>query len=108
LRRRILSNEAVIGIVGQGYVGVSLACAAADAGFPVVGVDVDVERAGALARGEPVVPGVDDHLFRTGTATGRISFSADTRSIGDSEVVLICVPTPLRDHAPDLSYMEGA
>ena len=41
LRRRILARRAKVGVVGQGYVGLSLACAAADAGFDVVGVDVD-------------------------------------------------------------------
>jgi UDP-N-acetyl-D-glucosamine dehydrogenase len=108
LRRRILNREAAVGVVGQGYVGVSLACAAADAGFPVVGVDVDADRVEALARGEFAVPGVAHALFREGTATGRISFTTNNGALRGCEVVLLCVPTPLRDHAPDLSFIEGA
>jgi UDP-N-acetyl-D-glucosamine dehydrogenase len=108
LRRRILNRDAMIGVVGQGYVGVSLACAAADAGFPVLGVDVDRERVAGLASGETLIPGVAEDLFRAGVATGLISFTTDTSSLREAEVVLICVPTPLRDHAPDLSYIEGA
>ena len=108
LRRRILNRDAVIGVIGQGYVGVSLACASADAGFPVVGVDVDAGRIEGLARGELVVPGVAEDLFRDGIASGRITFTTETAALRACDIALICVPTPLRDHAPDLSYIEGA
>jgi len=97
-----------VGIVGQGYVGVSLACACADAGFPVVGVDVDRERIEDLRAGVCSVPGVDEALFRDGIASGRITFTTDPDAVGEAEIVLICVPTPLRDQAPDLSYIVDA
>ena len=108
LRRRILNRQASVGIIGQGYVGLSLACAAADAGFPVVGFDVDAGRVGQLGRGALSVPGVAEDLFRAGVATGRISFTADPDALRSCEVLLICVPTPLRYQTPDLSYIEGA
>ncbi|HWO69782.1 MAG TPA: nucleotide sugar dehydrogenase [Actinomycetota bacterium] len=108
LRRRILARTARVGIVGQGYVGVSLACACADAGFPVVGVDVDRERIEDLRAGVCSVPGVDEALFRDGIASGRITFTTDPDAVGEAEIVLICVPTPLRDQAPDLSYIVDA
>jgi len=95
-------------VVGQGYVGVTLACAAAEEGFSVVGVDLDAPRIEALASGKPAVPGVDEKLFRAGVETGRVRFTTDAGALQESEVILICVPTPLRDHAPDLSYVEGA
>ena len=41
LRRRLLARDARVVVVGQGYVGLSLACAAAEAGFQVTGIDVD-------------------------------------------------------------------
>src|ERR687891_444104 len=56
LRRRILSRQARVGVVGQGYVGLSLACAAADAGFPVTGIDTDEQRVADLAEGILSVP----------------------------------------------------
>jgi UDP-N-acetyl-D-glucosamine dehydrogenase len=70
LRRRVLDRSARIGIVGQGYVGVSLACAAADAGFPVVGIDVDHTRIAALAEGRLVVAGVQEDCSRPGSRRG--------------------------------------
>ena len=108
LRRRLLTRDARVAVVGQGYVGLSLACAAAEAGFEVVGVDVDAGRVDALAAGELVVPGVDYATFRRGLATGRLRFTADDTALAASDVVCICVPTPVRDHTPDLSYVEHA
>ena len=108
LRRRILDRDARVGILGQGYVGVSLASAAADAGFSVVGYDVDAARVDALGRAVLAVPGVDEDLFRQGIGSDRVSFTSDARALRPCEVVLICVPTPLRNHAPDLTHIEDA
>jgi UDP-N-acetyl-D-glucosamine dehydrogenase len=108
LRRRILSREATVAVVGQGYVGLSLACAAAEAGFSVMGIDVDEARASRLAAGDLVVPGVRESDFRSGLATGRISFTTSTEVVAKADVIVVCVPTPVKDHSPDLSYVENA
>jgi UDP-N-acetyl-D-glucosamine dehydrogenase len=94
--------------VGQGYVGLSATCAAADAGFWVTGFDVDRDRITAFASGDLVVPGVHEDDFRAGYSSGRITFTTDSRDLRACQVILICVPTPLRDHAPDLSYVQRA
>jgi UDP-N-acetyl-D-glucosamine dehydrogenase len=108
LRRRLLARDARVAVVGQGYVGLSLACAAAEAGFEVTGIDVDADRVNALAAGQLVVPGVDQATFASGVATGRLRFTADGVNLATSDVICICVPTPVRDHTPDLSYVEQA
>jgi UDP-N-acetyl-D-glucosamine dehydrogenase len=108
LRRRLLGRDARVAVVGQGYVGLSLACAAAEAGFTVTGVDADAARIAGLAAGELCVPGVDQDAFRRAVATGRLGFTAADEGLADSDVVCICVPTPVRDHTPDLSYVEQA
>jgi UDP-N-acetyl-D-glucosamine dehydrogenase len=108
LRRRLLGRDARVVVVGQGYVGLSLACAAAEAGFVVTGVDVDAGRVEALAAGELVVPGVDGASFGRGVGSGRLGFSADGAALAGAEVICICVPTPVRDHTPDLSFVEQA
>jgi UDP-N-acetyl-D-glucosamine dehydrogenase len=108
LRRRILTRDARVAVVGQGYVGLSLACAAAEAGFTVTGIDVDPDRVAALTAGELCVPGVDQTAFQRGMATGRLAFAAGGQALATADVVCICVPTPVRDHTPDLSYVEQA
>ena len=108
LRRRILARQARVVVVGQGYVGLSMACAIAEAGFEVVGIDVDADRVGALAAGNLVVAGVDEATFRSGMATARLRFSCEREALTSGEVICICVPTPVRDHTPDLSFVEQA
>jgi len=108
LRRKILNRDARIAVVGQGYVGLSLSCAAAEASFTVVGIDVDGARINDLSLEILSVPGVNESTFDAAIATGRVSFSSDGDGIADSDVIVICVPTPVRDHAPDLSFIEEA
>src|SRR3712207_778463 len=92
LRRRILNRSAAVGIIGQGYVGLSLACAAAEAGFSVVGLDVDEERIEGLAEGILSVPGVDEAAFTAATATGSMRFTTDPAALDECEIMVICVP----------------
>jgi UDP-N-acetyl-D-glucosamine dehydrogenase len=94
--------------VGQGYVGVSLACAAAEAGFTVHGVDVDEGRVSDLGRGVLSVAGVRERAFRAGVASNLLTFTTDADVILDADITLICVPTPVRDHTPDLTHVEQA
>ncbi|MGH2701824.1 MAG: nucleotide sugar dehydrogenase [Actinomycetota bacterium] len=94
--------------MGQGYVGLSLACSAAQAGFNIVGYDVDEQRIRDLSGGNLVVPGVAESLLEEGTASGKLRFSADPQDVAEADVIVICVPTPVRDQSPDLSHIVGA
>jgi UDP-N-acetyl-D-glucosamine dehydrogenase len=108
LRRRVLNRQARVGVIGQGYVGLSLACASAAEGFETYGFDVDEERVACLSRGEPCVAGVDEAVIAAGVGSGLLSFGTDPGGLASCDVVAICVPTPLRDHSPDLSFVESA
>ena len=108
LRRRIDNRSAHVCVVGQGYVGLSLAAAAAVEGFTVTGIDIDPGRESALDRGELVVPGVEEGVFLDALDTGRLAFSSQWDLVETADVVVICVPTPVREHRPDLSMIESA
>ena len=105
---RILDRRAVVSVLGQGYVGLSLACTAAGTGFPLVGIDVDEDRIAELDGGNLTVPGVNEKVFSASTASNHLLFTSDPSPIGRSDVVVICVPTPLKDQGPDLSFVQAA
>lgn len=108
LRRRIDNGAARVCVLGQGYVGLSVAASAAAAGMSVDGVDTDSERIEGLASGQLVVPGVHEPTFIIAFDSGRLQFTTDVTVTRDADVVLICVPTPVVDHRPDLSYVTSA
>ena len=107
LQQRIKSREAVVGVVGLGYVGLPLSIGFVRAGFPVLGFDTDSQRVEQVNRGEQVMRHIPrkamQELARNGEAT------ADFTRLGEADAVLVCVPTPLdQHHQPDMSYVETA
>jgi UDP-N-acetyl-D-glucosamine dehydrogenase len=106
LVERILDGRAAVAVLGQGYVGLSLACEAAERGFALVGIDIDEDRVGELRAGLLRVPGVNERAFSMGVSSGLLRFTSDPDGIGSADVVVICVPTPVRDHVPDLSFVQ--
>jgi len=97
-----------LAVVGQGYVGLPLAMVAVEAGYAVVGIDLDASRIERLQRGESYVGDVDDTRLRMALDTGRYTASADYADAAGFAVAVIAVPTPLRDGAPDLSFITSA
>jgi UDP-N-acetyl-D-glucosamine dehydrogenase len=96
-----------IGIVGLGYVGLPLAMEFAEAGYDVVGVDVDASKVAALRGGRSYIEDIPDE--RVGAAMARCSFTTRFVELHEAEAVLICVPTPLNaNREPDLGPLLGA
>jgi len=95
-------------ILGQGYVGLPLAVAAADAGHTTIGYDVDPDRIRQLAAGESYVEDISAETIRRLLATGVYRPTSDEADLDGFDVAVISVPTPLREGAPDLSYIESA
>ncbi|HUP75139.1 MAG TPA: nucleotide sugar dehydrogenase [Acidimicrobiales bacterium] len=101
-------HEQRLVVVGQGYVGLPLAMRAVDAGFEVVGYDVDAHRVKRLIDGESYVEDISDEQLAAAIATGRYTASSESRSCAGFDVAVVTVPTPLREGVPDLSYIEDA
>ena len=98
-----------VSIVGQGYVGLPLAVAAAESGHAVTGIDIDSRRVGLLNHGTSPVGDVNDSALTSVIKAGNYQASNSFASVSTADVVCICVPTPLdAAGAPDLSALEAA
>jgi UDP-N-acetyl-D-glucosamine dehydrogenase len=95
-------------VVGQGYAGLPVAIRAVEAGFDVIGFDVDIGRIKRLAAGESHVEDVTDEAVASALATGRYEPTDDPQRIRGFDFAVIDVPTPLTDEAPDLSHVTEA
>lgn len=95
-------------IVGQGYVGLPLAMAAVQAGFGVLGIDVDEVRIAQISRGESPVNDVTSQEIESAMLAEKFSVSSDYLNCSGFSHAFITVPTPLKDGKPDLSFIEAA
>jgi UDPglucose 6-dehydrogenase len=100
-----------ISVIGCGYLGAVHAASMAELGHEVVGVEVDAEKAEALAAGRVPFyePGFSE-LLRRSLDSGRLSFSPDMAAAAGAAVHFVCVGTPQRrgEYAADLTYVEAA
>lgn len=105
---QIEKRQATIGVIGLGYVGLPLAITSARGGFPVIGFDIDPDKIVALDAGKSYIEAVSDKVLAEMTSAGRFSSTTDFSRLGNCDVIIICVPTPLTKHRdPDLSYIEA-
>src|SRR3954467_4844998 len=91
---RLKRREALIGIVGMGYVGLPLALRYADVGYQVVGFDVDAAKVGALNEGRSYI----EHIPSATVAKARgrrFEATMDFKRAAKVDALIICVPTPL-------------
>jgi UDP-N-acetyl-D-glucosamine dehydrogenase len=103
---KIQRKEAVIGIIGMGYVGLPLALAFVEKGFSTIGFDVDPVKVTRLNAGEGYIKHLDTSRVARAAASGRFSATADFGRLKEPDAVLICVPTPLTpQRTPDMSYV---
>ncbi|MCB1224616.1 MAG: nucleotide sugar dehydrogenase [Verrucomicrobiales bacterium] len=106
LEAKFASNEAVIGVVGLGYVGLPLVLAYSDKGFRTIGFDVDEFKVGALSAGRSYIEHIPSAAISKHVKTGILEATTDFSRVKEVDALLICVPTPLGEHfEPDLSYV---
>jgi UDP-N-acetyl-D-glucosamine dehydrogenase len=106
---RLNTQQAVIGIVGLGYVGLPLAVEFAEVGFTVIGVDVSADKVEQLNRGESYIADIPTERLRPLVESGRLRASTVYSALREADTVSICVPTPLRKTKdPDMSFVIQA
>ncbi|MGH7545113.1 MAG: nucleotide sugar dehydrogenase [Gemmatimonadota bacterium] len=109
LSRKIDDASARVAVIGLGYVGLPLAVAFADAGYRVLGFDVDRSKVERLRDGESYVLDVPPETVAAHVRAKRIEASADPDRLADADTLHLCVPTPLNKTGdPDVSYVIDA
>lgn len=103
IRRR----EAMVGIIGMGYVGLPLALAFAESGYPVLGFDINEALVAKLNAGESHIRHMDAARVQGVVSAGKLSATTDFERLREPDVLLIAVPTPLTpQREPDMSYVS--
>jgi UDP-N-acetyl-D-glucosamine dehydrogenase len=106
LLQRLKDKHATIAIIGLGYVGLPLSIAIANAGFRVLGFDVDTSKTNSLTSGRSYIKYITDRQIKDLLAGDKFSATTDFARLAEVDAILICVPTPLTAHLePDLSYV---
>jgi len=104
LVQRLADKEAVIGVIGLGYVGLPLCLRYLDIGYRVTGFDVDQSKTEMLQAGDSYIQHIDTSALRE--AQDRFSATTDFSRIAEVDAIVLCLPTPLTTHRePDLSYV---
>lgn len=107
--QRVARREHTVAIVGLGYVGLPLAVAFAEAGYPTIGFDVSKGAVSGLNSGVSHIDDVANERVAALVKSGAFKASTEPAVLGDANVVFICVPTPFdKAKTPDLSYVQSA
>ncbi len=108
LRARIAARTATVGVIGLGYVGLPLAKAFSDAGFPVLGFDTDPAKVEKLRRGESYIGHIPAEVVGAMRQNAFEATDAFDR-LAEADAVVICVPTPLTEaREPDLTFVSNS
>jgi UDP-N-acetyl-D-glucosamine dehydrogenase len=109
LEAALRARTARLAVIGMGYVGLPMAVEFVRAGFAVTGLEVDHERCQALNQGRSYIADLSDSEVQKALGTGKFKAVSHVDALSDADVVLICVPTPLRKSKdPDLTAILAA
>jgi UDP-N-acetyl-D-glucosamine dehydrogenase len=109
LLEKIRRRDARVGIIGMGYVGLPLATVFGDAGFEVVGFDLDENKVVQINGGRSYIEDVDQNHLAKLVKAGKLRATSDFSELRGCDAVSICVPTPLsKTRDPDMSYIVDA
>ncbi len=106
----IRNKEAVIGVIGLGYVGLPISLRFLDEGFRVLGFDSDPEKIRLIRKGASYIKHIPSEAIAAHASGRGAAFTptTDMGRLGEADAVIICVPTPLSPkREPDLSYVES-
>ena len=109
LRAKLATGDALVGVIGLGYVGLPLAHALHEGGFRVLGFDIDQSKIKNLAEGTSYLKHLGEEMTTTLSRSKRFTATMDFSRLSEPDAIIVCVPTPLGRHQePDLSFIVNS
>ncbi len=109
LQKLISDGQARVGVIGLGYVGLPLIVEFCLKGFDAIGFEVDRHKTGEINAGRSYIVDVTSENLKKCVDSGRLTATTDFNLLSKCDVIIICVPTPLRKTKdPDMSYILTA
>ena len=107
LENKIKTKKATITIIGMGYVGLPLACGFASAGFKTFGLDNNSQKTKKINQGVSYIEDIKNKEIKTNINNKKLSATTDEKVLKKSDIIIICVPTPLDKYKqPDISLLK--
>lgn len=104
---KLRQRQALIGVVGLGYVGLPLCLTYAEKGYRVLGLDIDQAKTEAIKDGRSYIQHIEAGRIQQVRAAGRLEASTDFSRAAEADALILCVPTPLNQYRePDLSFIR--
>jgi len=108
LLEKLENKQAIIGVVGLGYVGLPLMLRYVEVGFQVLGFDIDTAKIDQLNQGRSFIKHIASASIKNAVDRKMFQATNDFSRAAEADALLICVPTPLNQYRePDLSYVTG-
>lgn len=109
ISKKILTKNAILGVVGLGYVGLPLAVEKANAGFKTIGFDIQNSKVDMVNKGVNYIGDVINEDLENIVKNGYLKATTDFSEVAKADCVCICVPTPLDQYQqPDISYVVSS
>lgn len=109
IKSKILNKDAILGVIGLGYVGLPLAVEKAKAGYKTIGYDIQQSKIDMVNKGVNYIGDVVNEDLYEIVSSGLLSATTDFTCVAESDCICICVPTPLDEHQqPDISYVKDS
>lgn len=105
LKKKILKNKACIGIIGLGYVGLPLSILFSKKGYKVYGFDIDKSKIKKINLGVSYINRISKENIQRIKKKG--FFSSNFKKISECDIIIICVPTPLKNEKPYVGHIEN-
>ncbi len=108
LLEKLRSRQALIGVVGLGYVGLPLSLTYVEVGYRVLGLDIDQTKAEAINQGHSYIQHIDGKRVAEASQQQWLEATTDFSRAGEADALILCVPTPLNQYRePDLSFIRN-